>query len=161
MATRYRELRLPARLIEEGDLSEAQLETIVMAHDAHGRDLPGRFTIDDDQTKLTRADDDPNARAYRLGYFLGDGTGCGKPIHRVWVAGRGSGNKGSGVKDSVGQWSVQEFCERSASSTKQSNDHRLDYYAPKLSRMDFVSGMRFSELPICARQRGPTSSAVA
>jgi len=72
------ELRLPARLIEEGHLSEAQLETIIMAHDAHGRDLPGRFTIDDDQTKLTRADDDPDARTYRLGYFLGDGTGCGK-----------------------------------------------------------------------------------
>ena len=72
------ELRLPARLIEEGHLSEAQLETIIMAHDAHGRDLPGRFTIDDDQTKLTRADDDAEARAYRLGYFLGDGTGCGK-----------------------------------------------------------------------------------
>ena len=50
-----------------------------MAHDAHGRDLPGRFTIDDDQTKMTRADDNPDARnAYRLGYFLGDGTGCGK-----------------------------------------------------------------------------------
>ncbi|MEQ9748917.1 MAG: strawberry notch family protein, partial [Marinovum algicola] len=72
------DLRLPARLVEEGHLSEAQLETIIMAHDAHGRDLPGRFTIDDDQTKLTRADDDPDARAYRLGYFLGDGTGCGK-----------------------------------------------------------------------------------
>ena len=34
------DLRLPARLIEEGHLSEAQLETIIMAHDAHGRDLP-------------------------------------------------------------------------------------------------------------------------
>ncbi|SEK10604.1 hypothetical protein MAA5396_04957 [Marinovum algicola] len=88
------DLRLPARLIEEGHLSEAQLETIIMAHDAHGRDLPGRFTIDDDQTKLTRADDDPNARAYRLGYFLGDGTGCGKGrecaglILVNWLAGR-------------------------------------------------------------------------
>jgi len=88
------DLRLPARLIEEGHLSEAQLETIVMAHDAHGRDLPGRFTIDDDQTKLTRADDDPDARAYRLGYFLGDGTGCGKGrecaglILVNWLAGR-------------------------------------------------------------------------
>ena len=58
------ELRLPGKLIEEGHLSEAQLETIIMANDAHGRDLPGRFTIDDDQTKLTRADDDPDARAY-------------------------------------------------------------------------------------------------
>ena len=88
------DLRLPARLIEEGDLSEAQLETIIMAHDAHGRDLPGRFSIDDDQTKLTRADDDPDARAYRLGYFLGDGTGCGKGrecaglILVNWLAGR-------------------------------------------------------------------------
>jgi predicted RNA methylase len=88
------ELRLPAKLIEEGHLSEAQLETIIMAHDAHGRDLPGRFTIDDDQTKLTRADDDPDARAYRLGYFLGDGTGCGKGrecaglILVNWLAGR-------------------------------------------------------------------------
>jgi hypothetical protein len=65
-----------------------------MAHDAHGRDLPGRFTIDDDQTKLTRADDDPDARAYRLGYFLGDGTGCGKGrecaglILVNWLSGR-------------------------------------------------------------------------
>ncbi|MDH4541694.1 strawberry notch-like NTP hydrolase domain-containing protein [Sulfitobacter faviae] len=88
------DLRLPARLIEEGHLSEAQLETIIMAHDAHGRDLPGRFTIDDDQTKLTRADDDPYACHYRLGYFLGDGTGCGKGrecaglILVNWLAGR-------------------------------------------------------------------------
>ncbi|GLO79872.1 hypothetical protein MACH23_32930 [Sulfitobacter pontiacus] len=88
------ELRLPAKLIEEGHLSEAQLETIVMAHDAHGRDLPRRFTIDDDQTRLTRADNDPGARAYRLGFFLGDGTGCGKGrecaglILVNWLAGR-------------------------------------------------------------------------
>lgn len=88
------DLRLPARLIEEGHLSEAQLETIIMAHNAHGRDLPGRFTIDDDQTKPTRADDDPDARAYRLGYFLGDGTGCGKGrecaglILVNWLSGR-------------------------------------------------------------------------
>ncbi len=78
LARPVRNCACPAKLIEEGHLSEAQLETIIMAHDAHGRDLPGRFTIDDDQTKLTRADDDPDARAYRLGYFLGDGTGCGK-----------------------------------------------------------------------------------
>src|SRR6056297_201286 len=31
------ELCLPARLIEDGHLSEAQLETIIMAHEAHGR----------------------------------------------------------------------------------------------------------------------------
>ncbi|WP_143747419.1 strawberry notch-like NTP hydrolase domain-containing protein, partial [Marinibacterium profundimaris] len=87
-------LRLPGRLIEGGHLSEAQLETILMANDAHERDLPGRFTIDEDQTRMTRADDDPEARAYRLGYFLGDGTGCGKGrecaglILVNWLAGR-------------------------------------------------------------------------
>ena len=87
-------LLLPGKLIEEGHLSEAQLETIITAHDAHGRDLPGRFTIDDDQTKLTRADAYPEACAYRLGYFLGDGTGCGKGrecaglILVNWLAGR-------------------------------------------------------------------------
>ena len=87
-------LRMPGRLIEGGHLSEAQLETILMANDAHARNLPGRFTIDDDQTKFTRADDDPDARAYRLGYFLGNGTGCGKGrecaglILVNWLAGR-------------------------------------------------------------------------
>ncbi|MFC4670701.1 strawberry notch-like NTP hydrolase domain-containing protein [Seohaeicola nanhaiensis] len=87
-------LRLPGRLIEEGHLSEAQLETILMANDAHARDLPGRFTIDEDQTRMTRADDDPEAQAYRLGYFLGDGAGCGKGrecaglILVNWLAGR-------------------------------------------------------------------------
>lgn len=87
-------LRLPGRLIEEGHLSEAQLETIIMANDAHARDLPGLFTIKDDQTKMQRQDDDPDAKPYRLGFFLGDGTGCGKGrecaglILVNWLAGR-------------------------------------------------------------------------
>ncbi|WP_439150433.1 strawberry notch-like NTP hydrolase domain-containing protein [Sulfitobacter sp.] len=87
-------LRLPNRLIAEGHLSEAQLETIIMATDAHARHLPGKFTIDDDQTKMLRNDDDADARPYRLGYFLGDGTGCGKGrecaglILVNWLSGR-------------------------------------------------------------------------
>ena len=87
-------LRLPNRLIAEGHLSEAQLETIIMANDAHARDLPGKFTIDDDQTKMLRSDEDAEAHAYRLGYFLGDGTGCGKGrecaglILVNWLSGR-------------------------------------------------------------------------
>ena len=48
------DLRLPERLIAQGHLSEAQLETIIMANDAHAHDLPGKFTIDDDQTKMMR-----------------------------------------------------------------------------------------------------------
>ena len=101
-------------MIDEGHLSEAQLETIIMAHDAHGRDLPGRFTIDDDQTKLTRADDDPDARAYRLGYFLGDGTGCGKGrecarlILVNWLTGRRTAiwvsKSATLIEDAISDW---------------------------------------------------------
>ncbi|MDE4142168.1 strawberry notch-like NTP hydrolase domain-containing protein [Phaeobacter gallaeciensis] len=108
------DLRLPGRLIEGGHLSEAQLETILMANDAHGRDLPGRFTIDEDQTRMTRADDDPDARAYRLGYFLGDGTGCGKGrecaglILVNWLAGRRKAvwisKSASLIEDAVRDW---------------------------------------------------------
>ncbi|MEY8828797.1 strawberry notch-like NTP hydrolase domain-containing protein [Sedimentitalea sp. XS_ASV28] len=109
------DLRLPGRLIEEGQLSEAQLETIIMANDAHTRDLPGRFTVDEDQTRLVRADDDPGARAYRLGYFLGDGTGCGKGrecaglILTNWLAGRRKAiwisKSATLIEDAIRDWS--------------------------------------------------------
>ncbi|MCI5040919.1 MAG: strawberry notch family protein [Donghicola eburneus] len=108
------DLRLPGRLIEEGHLSEAQLETILMANDAHARDLPGRFTIDEDQTRMTRADDDPEATTYRLGYFLGDGTGCGKGrecaglILVNWLAGRRKAvwisKSASLIEDAIRDW---------------------------------------------------------
>lgn len=87
-------LKLPKRITSEGVLSDAQLETIIMANDAHGRDLPGRFVINDNNTQLVRKDDDVDATAYRLGYFLGDGTGCGKGrqvaglILAGWLQGR-------------------------------------------------------------------------
>ena len=87
-------LKLPERLIKDGLLSDAQLETIIMANEAHARDLPGRFVINDDQTQMMRKDDDAAAVRYRMGYFLGDGTGCGKGrecaglILVNWLAGR-------------------------------------------------------------------------
>jgi len=71
-------LTLPSKITDQGLLSDAQLETVIMANDAHAQDLPGWFLLNEDITELTRADDDPDARAYRMGYFLGDGTGCGK-----------------------------------------------------------------------------------
>lgn len=71
-------LTLPSKITDQGLLSDAQLETVIMANDAHAQDLPGRFVLNEDITELTRVDDDPDARAYRMGYFLGDGTGCGK-----------------------------------------------------------------------------------
>ena len=52
-------------------------------------------------------------------------------------------------------------CKRSAWDTKHGNGHRHGDDAPRLSRMVLVSGMRFSDWPMCSRQRRPTLSAVA
>lgn len=88
------DLKLPEKLINDGILSDAQLETIIMANAAHERDLPGKFVINDDQTQMMRNDGDDAAKPYRLGYFVGDGTGCGKGrecaglIMVNWLAGR-------------------------------------------------------------------------
>ncbi|MCZ8057300.1 MAG: strawberry notch family protein, partial [Microcystis sp. LE19-12.2C] len=84
---------LPHALLADGRLSEAQIETILMAETSYAQDLPGRFTLDE-QGRLVRADSDPAAHAFRRGYFLGDGTGCGKGrqvaglILAGWIAGR-------------------------------------------------------------------------
>jgi protein strawberry notch len=67
---------LPARLLAEGLLSDAQLETLIYAGSAFGRDLPGRFVPAGEGCDLQPADEDGSA--YRCGYFLGDGTGAGK-----------------------------------------------------------------------------------
>jgi predicted RNA methylase len=87
------DLQLPEQVIREGLLSDAQLETLLMAESAFAHDLPGRF-IENEQNRLVRADEGDAARSYRKGYFLGDGTGCGKGrqvaglILTGWAAGR-------------------------------------------------------------------------
>ncbi|HEY7810926.1 MAG TPA: strawberry notch family protein [Allosphingosinicella sp.] len=68
--------RLPGRLVEEGLLSEAQLETLVYAGSAFEQDLPGRFVPANEGCDLEPAGG--SGTAYRTGYFLGDGTGAGK-----------------------------------------------------------------------------------
>ena len=70
---------LPTALLAQGPLSDAQLETVIYAGEAHGVDLPGHWLIGQaahlaDQVKA----DQPGAVAFRRGFFLGDGTGCGK-----------------------------------------------------------------------------------
>jgi len=67
---------LPERVQGEGQLSEAQLETLIYAGSAFGRDLPGRFVPVDEGCDLQPADE--GGDVYRAGYFLGDGTGAGK-----------------------------------------------------------------------------------
>jgi hypothetical protein len=67
--------QLPAGVISKGLLSAAQAETLIYAVTAHARDLPGRFVVQDKGCSLAPS---AGGAAYRMGYFLGDGTGAGK-----------------------------------------------------------------------------------
>ena len=74
----YRPL-LPKRLIETGLLSDAQIETVIYAGEAHAELLAGRYNVDESLDNLSLAKDgDENAVQFRKGFFLGDGTGSGK-----------------------------------------------------------------------------------
>jgi P-loop containing NTP hydrolase pore-1/C-terminal domain on Strawberry notch homologue len=61
---------LPVRVVKEGILSAAQLETVVYAGQAHSEWL-GKPSKDN-------AEDESITLSMRKGYFLGDGTGAGK-----------------------------------------------------------------------------------
>ncbi len=67
--------RLPERTVSERLLSASQLETVVYAGHAWSQYLPGRFKPAKEDVGLTESEE---GRAYRKGYFLGDGTGTGK-----------------------------------------------------------------------------------
>ncbi|MFG1433016.1 strawberry notch family protein [Xanthobacter sp. V2C-8] len=68
---------LPATL--GGLLSDAQLETLIYAGEAHGEYLAGSWTVDEtfDLVQVAPADV-ANAVRFRRGFMLGDGTGAGK-----------------------------------------------------------------------------------
>src|SRR5262249_30844569 len=70
---------LPARIVIDGLLSDAQLESVVYAGEAHARHLAGRWKVHESLDVVSAArDDDAAAIAFRRGWFLGDGTGAGK-----------------------------------------------------------------------------------
>ncbi|SNT15165.1 strawberry notch family protein [Sphingopyxis indica] len=70
---------LPAHLVSEGVLSDAQLESIIYAGEAHGGHLSGAWTVDATWDVVGAASDDAEgAVQFRRGWFLGDGTGAGK-----------------------------------------------------------------------------------
>ena len=94
--------KLPVSVVTEGRLSDAQLESVILAGQAHERRLPAHYRIGETWETLSRivgpadgnpvdggpADDGPVRTAddevlsspvrFRRGWMLGDGTGCGK-----------------------------------------------------------------------------------
>ena len=94
---------LPTRIVTEGQLSDAQLESVVLAGQAHERHLAALYRIgagwetlhrvdresDEDGDAVHAGTDDGDDSAddneplsspvrFRRGWMLGDGTGCGK-----------------------------------------------------------------------------------
>ncbi|WP_439634901.1 strawberry notch-like NTP hydrolase domain-containing protein, partial [Glycocaulis sp.] len=71
--------KLPAVVLHDGLLSDAQLETVIYAGEAHGAYLAGSWCVDETGDTVSAAPDDAgDAVRFRRGFFLGDGTGAGK-----------------------------------------------------------------------------------
>ncbi|MER9576151.1 strawberry notch family protein [Mesorhizobium sp. M0189] len=86
---------LPAKVVSDGLLSDAQLETVIYAGEAHSEFLTGSWTVDDTSDLVSAARDDAaHAVRFRRGFMLGDGTGAGKGrqsagiILDSWMQGR-------------------------------------------------------------------------
>jgi len=70
---------LPTGIVAEGILSDAQLESVIHAGEAHSGYLAGAWSVDETFDQVSAAPDDAeNAVRFRRGWFLGDGTGAGK-----------------------------------------------------------------------------------
>lgn len=69
--------RLPANIHDL--LSDAQLETVIYAGEAHADHLAGSWTVDATFDVVSAAREDAkNAVRFRRGFMIGDGTGVGK-----------------------------------------------------------------------------------
>ncbi len=88
---------LPERIVSDGLLSDAQLESVVLAGEAHSRHLAAEYRIGSQWETVHRCNDDSDEGEeidtsfvtsegetlsepvrFRRGWMLGDGTGCGK-----------------------------------------------------------------------------------
>ncbi|MGB4826344.1 MAG: strawberry notch family protein, partial [Paracoccaceae bacterium] len=71
--------KLPSAVLREGLLSDAQLETVIYAGEAHSARLAGSWTVDETGDMVSAAPEDADDTIrFRRGFFLGDGTGAGK-----------------------------------------------------------------------------------
>ncbi|WP_372787013.1 strawberry notch-like NTP hydrolase domain-containing protein, partial [Phenylobacterium sp.] len=70
---------LPVTITDLARVSDAQMETVIYAGEAHAGHLPGAWVLGEaaHQVRLVSPETD-GAVAFRRGFFLGDGTGCGK-----------------------------------------------------------------------------------
>ena len=70
---------LPANVVTDGILSDAQIEGVIYAGESHSAFLAGSWTVDATFDVVAAARDDASdAVRFRRGWFLGDGTGAGK-----------------------------------------------------------------------------------
>jgi predicted RNA methylase len=70
---------LPPAVVTGGLLSDAQIESVIYAGEAHSGHLAGSWTVDETFDVVSAAPDDAEtAVRFRRGWFLGDGTGAGK-----------------------------------------------------------------------------------
>jgi predicted RNA methylase len=70
---------LPPAVLADGPLSDAQLESVIYAGEAHAGFLAGSWNVDETFDVISAAPDDAeHAVRFRRGWFLGDGTGAGK-----------------------------------------------------------------------------------
>ena len=70
---------LPASALVGGLLSDAQLESVIYAGEAHSGHLAGSWIVDETFDVVSAAPDDAeHAVRFRRGWMLGDGTGAGK-----------------------------------------------------------------------------------
>ena len=70
---------LPSEIVSGGLLSDAQIESVIYAGEAHAGHLAGSWLVDETYDQVSAAPDDAEgAVCFRRGWFLGDGTGAGK-----------------------------------------------------------------------------------
>ena len=131
---------LPKDILEEGLLSDAQVETVIYAGEAHAQHLQSWFCVDPETDRLVAAEaESDGAFQLRKGWFLGDGTGCGKGrqvagiILDNWMRGRRRAvwisKSDKLIEDAVRDWTA--LGGRSSdiiplSRFKQGSDIRLD-----------------------------------